>query len=230
MTRLDHNRAISQLAAKTGTTVNDVTKMTIWGNHSATQYPDLFHAEVNGQNAYEAWSTIRPGTRALTSPPSPSAARRSSRPAAPRRPPRPPTPPSTTSATWSLGTPEGDWVSMAVAVRRQRTACPRASSLVPVHHQGRRVQIVQGLEIDEFSRGKIDASVAELAEERDAVKELGLIEGPPPGLGWRPRTRARRGAPTSAHPLPSYAPAADGNTRCSERFRREPALPSGLGA
>jgi hypothetical protein len=113
MTRLDHNRAKRSSPPRLGAPSPTSRKMTIWGNHSATQYPDLFHCEVNGQNA-PTRSATRSGSRNTTSPPSPSAARRSSRPAARRRPRRPPTPPSTTSATGSHGTPEGDWVSMAV--------------------------------------------------------------------------------------------------------------------
>ena len=171
MTRLDHNRAISQLATKGASRSPSVTKMTIWGNHSATQYPDLFHGEVDGPNAAElvgdqAW------IEDSSSPPC-QARRRHHR--GPRR-------SSAASAAnaaidhvrdWVLGTPEGDWVSMAIP----SDGCygvPRGHHLVPVHRTDGGYEIVQGLDIDDFSRG-IDASVAELAEERDAVKELGLI-------------------------------------------------------
>ena len=114
LTRLDHNRAISQLAAKTGAPVTEIKKMTIWGNHSATQYPDLFHAEVARQERRRGGRTTRPGWRTTSSRPSPSAAPRSSRPGAPPRPPPRRRPPSTPPATGSHGSAEDDWVSMAV--------------------------------------------------------------------------------------------------------------------
>jgi malate dehydrogenase len=174
LTRLDHNRAIAQLAAKTGSTVNDITQMTIWGNHSATQYPDLFHALVKGQNAAELvndqeWlesnflPTVQKRGAAIIE------ARGSSSAA------------SAANATvdhlrdWVLGTPEGDWVSMAVPSDGSYGVPEGLISSFPCTVSGGVYEVVQGLEIDEFSRGKIDASVAELAEERDAVKALGLI-------------------------------------------------------
>ena len=174
MTRLDHNRAMAQLAAKTGTTVNDITKMTIWGNHSATQYPDLFHAEVGGQNAAatvgdQAWlegdfiPTVQKRGAAIIE------ARGSSSAA------------SAANAAidhvhdWVGGTPEGDWVSMAVPSDGSYGVPEGLMSSFPCVCKDGEWEIVQGLEIDEFSRGRIDASVAELAEERDAVRELGLI-------------------------------------------------------
>ena len=174
LTRLDHNRAKAQLAAKTGTTVNDILQMTIWGNHSATQYPDLFHALVNGQNAAElvsdqSWleSTFLPtvqqrGAAIIEARGASSAA-------------------SAANATidhmrdWVLGTPEDDWVSMAVPSDGSYGVPEGLISSFPCTTSGRRYQIVQGLEIDDFSRTKIDASVAELADERDAVKALSLI-------------------------------------------------------
>ena len=174
LTRLDHNRAKAQLAAKTGTTVNDITQMTIWGNHSATQYPDLFHALVNGQNAAElvndqSWleTTFLPtvqqrGAAIIEARGASSAA-------------------SAANATidhmrdWVLGTPEDDWVSMAVPSDGSYGVPEGFISSFPCTTSGRRYQIVQGLDIDDFSRTKIDASVAELADERDAVKALSLI-------------------------------------------------------
>jgi malate dehydrogenase len=174
LTRLDHNRAKAQLAAKTGTTVNDITQMTIWGNHSATQYPDLFHALVNGQNAAElvndqSWleSTFLPtvqqrGAAIIEARGASSAA-------------------SAANATidhmrdWVRGTPEDDWVSMAVPSDGSYGVPEGLISSFPCTTSGRQYQIVQGLDIDDFSRTKIDASVAELADERDAVKALSLI-------------------------------------------------------
>ena len=176
MTRLDHNRAMAQLAAKTGTTVNDITKMTIWGNHSATQYPDLFHAEVDGKNAAElvgdqAWlegdfiPTVQQRGAAIIEARGLSSA-----------PPRPPTPPSTTCTTWVARHPRGRLGVDGHPVRRQLRRARGPDLLVPgAPRTDGEYSIVQGLDIDEFSRARIDASVAELAEERDAVKELGLI-------------------------------------------------------
>ena len=174
LTRLDHNRAKAQLAAKTGASVAEIKKMTIWGNHSATQYPDIFHAEISGRNAAEVvndqdWiaNTFIPtvaqrGAAIIEARGASSAA-------------------SAASATidaardWLLGSPEGDWVSMAVASDGSYDVPEGLISSFPVTTSNGDWQIVQGLDIDEFSRGKIDASVAELAEERDAVTELGLI-------------------------------------------------------
>jgi malate dehydrogenase len=174
LTRLDHNRAKAQLAAKTGARVADIAKMTIWGNHSATQYPDIFHAEIAGKNAAEVvddqdWiaNTFIPtvaqrGAAIIEARGASSAA-------------------SAASATidaardWLLGSPDGDWVSMAVASDGSYDVPEGLISSFPVTTSGGDWEIVQGLEIDEFSRGKINASVAELAEERDAVTELGLI-------------------------------------------------------
>ncbi|MBU2075276.1 MAG: malate dehydrogenase [Actinobacteria bacterium] len=174
LTRLDHNRAISQLAAKTGAAVTDISKMTIWGNHSATQYPDLFHAEVAGKNAAETvndqdWlentfipTVAKRGAAIIEARGSSSAA-------------------SAASATidaardWLYGSAENDWVSMAVVSKGEYGVPEGLISSFPVTTSGGDWKIVEGLEIDDFSRGKIDASTAELAEERDAVTELGLI-------------------------------------------------------
>jgi malate dehydrogenase len=174
LTRLDHNRAISQLAAKTGAAVTDIKKMTIWGNHSATQYPDVFHAEIGGKNAAEVigdqtWvedyfipTVAKRGAAIIDARGASSAA-------------------SAASATcdaardWLAGTPAGDWVSMAVVSDGSYGVPEGLVSSFPVTTKDGDWEIVQGLEIDDFSRGKIDASVAELADERNAVTELGLI-------------------------------------------------------
>jgi malate dehydrogenase len=174
LTRLDHNRAISQLAKKAGAAVTDIKKMTIWGNHSATQYPDIFHAEVGGKNAAEvvndqAWiendfipTVAKRGAAIIDARGASSAASAAS---------------ATTDAArdWLLGTPEGDWVSMAVLSDGSYGVPEGLISSFPVTTKGGNWTIVQGLEIDEFSRGRIDKSTAELADERKAVTELGLI-------------------------------------------------------
>jgi malate dehydrogenase len=174
MTRLDHNRAKAQLAAKVGCSVNDITHMTIWGNHSATQYPDLFRAQVNGKVAAEvigdqAWiendfiPTVQKRGAAIIE------ARGASSAA------------SAASAAidhmhdWIHGTPEGDWVSMAVPSDGSYGVPEGLLSSFPCTCRDGRWEIVDGLELDEFSRGRIDASVAELADERDTVAKLGLI-------------------------------------------------------
>ncbi len=174
MTRLDHNRAKAQLAAKTGASVNDITKMTIWGNHSSTQYPDLFHATVKGQNAAEAvgdqaWlegdfipTVQKRGAAIIEARGASSAASAASAAIDHMR-------------TWVTGTPEGDWVSMAVPSDGSYGVAEGLVSSFPCTTAGGEWSIVPGLEIDDFSRGRIDASVGELAEERDAVAELGLI-------------------------------------------------------
>ena len=176
LTRLDHNRAKAQLAAKAGVSVNEVRKMTIWGNHSATQYPDLFNAEVGGRNAAEVvddqdWleKTFLPtvqqrGAAIIEARGASSAA-------------------SAANATiehmrdWVLGTPEGDWVSMAVPSDGSYGVSEGLISSFPCTTTGGRYTIVEGCAINDFSRAKIDASVAELAEEREAVRALGLLGG-----------------------------------------------------
>ena len=174
MTRLDHNRAKAQLATKLGVPVSDVKKMTIWGNHSTTQYPDLFHAEVGGRNAAEAvgdqaWledefiPTVAKRGAAIIEARGASSAASAANAA------------SDHIRDWHLGTPEGDWVSMAVPSAGSYGVPEGLMSSFPCVCKDGRWEIVQGLEIDEFSRARIDASVAELVEERDAVKELGLI-------------------------------------------------------
>jgi malate dehydrogenase len=175
LTRLDHNRAIAQLAAKTGASVSEIRRMTIWGNHSATQYPDVFHAEVRGQNAAQlvndqTWlendfiPTVQKRGAAIID------ARGSSSAASAAN--------ATVDAarTWlSTGTTEGDWTSMAVRSDGSYGVPEGLVSSFPVTVADGAWSIVQGLEIDDFSRARIDASTAELAEERDAVRALGLI-------------------------------------------------------
>ena len=174
MTRLDHNRAKAQLAAKVGTSVNEITKMTIWGNHSVTQYPDVFHAEVNGRSAAEvvndqAWiegeliPTVQKRGAAIIEARGASSAGSAANAAIEH------------VRTWLSGTPEGDWVSMGVPSDGSYGVEAGLMSSFPCTCANGEWTIVPGLDIDDFSRGRIDASVAELAEERDAVKELGLI-------------------------------------------------------
>jgi malate dehydrogenase len=175
MTRLDHNRAIAQLAAKAGASVADVTRMTIWGNHSATQYPDVFHAEVAGKPAFDAvgndqaWlegefiPTVQQRGAAIIKARGLSSAASAANAAIDH------------VRSWALGTPAGDWVSMAVPSDGGYGVPEGLISGFPVTCAGGRYQIVQGLDIDEFSRGRIDASVAELEGERDTVAGLGLI-------------------------------------------------------
>jgi malate dehydrogenase len=174
MTRLDHNRALAQLAAKLGVPLTEIKKMTIWGNHSATQYPDVFHAEIRGRNAAEVvgdqdWientfipTVAKRGAAIIDARGSSSAA-------------------SAASATidaardWLHGSAEGDWVSMAVCSDGSYGVPEGLISSFPVTTSNGDWSIVQGLEINEFSRGRIDASVAELADEKEAVTQLGLI-------------------------------------------------------
>jgi malate dehydrogenase len=174
MTRLDHNRAMTQIAQKLGVAVSDVRKMTIWGNHSTTQYPDLFHCEVGGRQAYEAvgdheWveSTFIPtvakrGAAIIEARGASSAASAANAAIDHIR-------------SWALGTAEGDWVSMAVPSDGSYGVPEGIVSSFPCTCVDGEWSIVQGLEIDDFSRARIDASAAELVEERDAVRELGLI-------------------------------------------------------
>jgi len=174
MTRLDHNRAISQLAQRVNKPVTSIKKMTIWGNHSTTQYPDLFHCEVDGENAAQlvndqSWieetyipTVAKRGAAVIKARGSSSAA-------------------SAANAAidhvrnWVLGTPAGDWVSMSVPSDGSYGVPEGLISSFPCTCANGDYSIVQGLDIDAFSRARIDASVAELLEERDAVKELGLI-------------------------------------------------------
>ncbi len=174
MTRLDHNRAIAQLANKLGKPVSSITNMTVWGNHSATQYPDLFHAKVDGEEARklvddDAWikeeyipRVARRGAEIIDARGASSAA-------------------SAANAAidhihdWVLGTPEGDWTSMSIPSDGSYGVPEGIISSFPVTCSGGEYSIVQGLEIDDFSRERIDNSTGELQEERSAVADLGLI-------------------------------------------------------
>jgi len=174
MTRLDHNRALSQLAKKTGRPVGDITHLTIWGNHSATQYPDWSQATIGGAPAAQVvgddtWLTdtfiptvAKRGAAIIEARGASSAA-------------------SAANAAvdhvhdWVNGTPEGDWVSAAIMSDGSYGVPEGLISSFPVTSTGGEWEIVQGLEVSDFSRSRIDASVAELVEERDAVRELGLI-------------------------------------------------------
>jgi malate dehydrogenase len=174
MTRLDHNRAMSQLATHVGKPVTAIRRMTIWGNHSGTMYPDLIHCEVDGVSAYDLvddhdWvdgeyipTVAGRGTAIIKARGLSSAASAANAAIDHMR-------------DWVAGTPEGDWVSMGVPSDGSYGVPEGLISSFPCVCRDGRWEIVQGLEIDEYSRSKIDASVAELAEERSAVKELGLI-------------------------------------------------------
>jgi len=174
MTRLDHNRAIAQLANKLGKPVSSITNMTVWGNHSATQYPDLFHARVDGEQARklvddDVWikdefipRVAKRGAEIIEARGASSAAS------------------AANSAIdhirdWVLGTPEGDWTSMSIPSDGSYGVPEGIISSFPVTCSAGQYSIVEGLEIDGFSRERIDASAAELLEERKAVADLGLI-------------------------------------------------------
>jgi malate dehydrogenase len=174
MTRLDHNRALSQLAKKTGAPVSDIRHLTIWGNHSATQYPDWSQATIGGRPAEEvvgdrSWledtfipTVAKRGAAIIEARGASSAA-------------------SAANAAvdhvfdWVNGTPEGDWTSAAIMSDGSYGVPEGIISSFPCTSAGGQWEVVQGLEVDDFSRQRIDASVAELVEERDAVRELGLI-------------------------------------------------------
>ena len=174
MMRLDHNRALTQVAQKTGASVSDVKNMTIWGNHSATQYPDVVHAKVAGKSAWEtiadeAWvadtfiPTVQQRGAAIIEARGASSAASAANAAIDH------------IHDWVLGTPEGDWVSMGVAVDGQYGIDKGIICGLPCVAKNGEWSVVEGLELDAFSKPRIDASVAELREEYDAVKELGLI-------------------------------------------------------
>ena len=170
MTRLDHNRAMSQIANKTGTTINDVTHMTIWGNHSATQYPDLHETKVNGQAAIDmvdqSWyeddfipTVQQRGAAIINARGASSAASAANAAIAHMR-------------SWALGTAEGDWVSMGVYSDGSYGIAEGLIYSFPCVCKDGDWEIVQGLEINDFSRGKMQATETELTEERDAVQHL----------------------------------------------------------
>jgi malate dehydrogenase len=174
MTRLDHNRAMSQLANKTQTPVSEIHRLTIWGNHSATQYPDVSHALIAGKQARaaiddDAWiaetfipTVAKRGAAIIEARGASSAA-------------------SAANAaidhvfSWVNGTEDGDWTSAAIVSDGSYGVPEGLVSSFPVTSSGGEWEIVQGLAVDDFSRTRIDASVAELVEERDAVRELGLV-------------------------------------------------------
>ncbi len=174
MTRLDHNRAVTQIAQRLGQPVTAVKKMTIWGNHSTTQYPDLFHCEVGGKQAYSqvndhAWvdgtyipSVAKRGAAIIEARGASSAASAANAAIDHIR-------------SWSLGTADGDWVSMGIPSDGSYGVPEGLISSFPCVCKDGKYEIVQGLDIDAYSRGKIDATVGELAEERDAVRDLGFI-------------------------------------------------------
>lgn len=174
MTRLDHNRAIAQLSAKSGVAVGEITNVTIWGNHSATQYPDIFHARLAGANAAERindqdWlerdfiPTVQKRGAAIIEARGASSAASAANAAIDH------------VHDWLHGTPSGDWVSMAVPADGSYGLREGVISSFPVTTSGGAYEIVQGLELSDFSRARIEASVAELHEEREAVAALGLI-------------------------------------------------------
>ncbi len=174
MTRLDHNRALTQVAARAGVSVNDVSRMTIWGNHSATQYPDLFRCRVGARSAAEVigdqtWleDTFIPSVQqrgaAIIEARGASSAASAANAAIDH------------ISDWLSGTPEGNWVSMAVRSDGRYGVDQGLVSSFPVTCNDGDWSIVPDLEIDEFSRARIVASVDELATERDTVASLGLI-------------------------------------------------------
>jgi malate dehydrogenase len=174
MTRLDHNRALAQVSAKAGVPVTEVTRMTIWGNHSATQYPDIFHAEIGGKPAMDVigdrdWvendfiPTVQQRGAAIIEARGSSSAASAANAAIDH------------VRTWVDGTSDGDWVSMAIPSDGSYGTPEGLISSFPCTTEGGTRSVVQGLDIDDFSRQRIDASVGELAEERDTVQSLGLI-------------------------------------------------------
>jgi malate dehydrogenase len=174
MTRLDHNRSVSQLASRLDVPVSSIRRMTIWGNHSTTQYPDLIHCEVDGRPAWElvddqSWidgeyipKVAKRGAEVIKARGASSAASAANAAIDHMR-------------DWVHDTPEGDWVSMGVPSDGSYGVPEGLISSFPCVIRGGEWQIVQGLEIDDYSRSKIDASVAELEDERAAVRDLGLI-------------------------------------------------------
>ncbi|MGF1663823.1 MAG: malate dehydrogenase [Kineosporiaceae bacterium] len=174
MTRLDHNRALAQLSRRTGTPVTGIRRMTIWGNHSATQYPDLVRCEVGGRPALDvvddrAWvesdfiPTVQKRGAAIIEARGASSAASAASAAVDH------------VRDWVHGTAEGDWTSMAVVSDGSYGVAEGLVSSFPVTCRDGGWSVVAGLEIDDFSRGRIDASAAELADEREAVRGLGLV-------------------------------------------------------
>lgn len=170
MTRLDHNRAITQIAQKTGARTTDVTHMTIWGNHSATQYPDLYNTRINGESAIElvdqTWfedtfiPTVQQRGAAIIKARGASSAASAANAAIDHM------------RTWALGTAENDWTSMGVLSTGAYGVPEGLIYSFPCACKNGVYQVVEGLEINEFSRAKMDATAQELSEERDAVRHL----------------------------------------------------------
>ena len=174
MMRLDHNRAIAQLAAKASAQVRDVTNMTVWGNHSPTQYPDIFHAKVKGEDAAgvvddQQWlesdfipTVQKRGTAVIEARGASSAA-------------------SAANAAvdhmhdWVLGTPDGDWVSMGIPSDGSYGVDEGLIAGFPVTCSNGTYQVVEGLELNDFSRSRLEVTVNELKEERETIKRLELV-------------------------------------------------------
>jgi malate dehydrogenase len=173
MTRLDHNRAIGVLATKAGVAIPEITNMTVWGNHSPTQYPDLFNAKIGSKIAADvvddmAWlendfipTVAKRGAAIIDARGASSAASAANAAIDHMR-------------DWVNGTPDGDWVSMSVPSDGSYGVDEGLISGYPCTCSGGEWSIVEGLEIGEFSRARIDASVEELREEAATVKQLGL--------------------------------------------------------
>ena len=174
MMRLDHNRALAQLAAKAGVPVAEVTNMTVWGNHSPTQYPDIFHAQVNGQNAAEvvsdqAWlesdfiPTVQKRGAAVIEARGASSAASAANAAIEH------------VHDWVLGTPDGDWVSMGIPSDGSYDIEEGVIFGFPVTCSNGSYEIVQGLDVNDFSRARLEVTVNELRDERATIKQLGLV-------------------------------------------------------
>lgn len=174
MMRLDHNRAIAQLASKAGATVSDITNMTVWGNHSPTQYPDIFHAKVKGQNAAEVvndqeWlendflPTVQKRGAAVIEARGASSAASAANAAVDH------------VRDLVMGTSDGDWVSMGIPSDGSYGVEEGVIFGYPVTCSGGSYEIVQGLDLNEFSQSRVDVTVNELKDERETVKQLDLI-------------------------------------------------------
>jgi malate dehydrogenase len=174
MMRLDHNRAIAQLAAKAGATVSDITNMTVWGNHSPTQYPDIFNAKVKGKNAAEAvndqeWlendflPTVQKRGAAVMDARGASSAASAANAAVDH------------VHDWVMGTADGDWVSMGIPSEGSYGIPEGVIFGFPVTCSGGSYEIVQGLDLNDFSKARLDVTVNELEDERETVKQLDLI-------------------------------------------------------
>ena len=174
MTRLDHNRALAQLARRTGAPVSDIRRVTIWGNHSTTQFPDVAHAAIGSRPAAEvvdddAWlrdvfvPTVAKRGAAIIEARGASSAASAANAAIDH------------VADWVFGTPEGNWTSAALVSQGEYGVPPGLVSSFPVVAQGGAWEVVPDLTLDAYARGRIDASVAELVQEREAVRALGLV-------------------------------------------------------